>query len=115
MVEGSYEVWLYNGEGIYLMNLNVIDEEFDGELDKTYIPGRNVIFNFDMEGKEFLSISGNDITEDDYTFNSGVLTIKYSYIERLLQDNPTRERIILDFRLKSGDDTLINYLVINIE
>ena len=113
--EGTYEVWLYNNEGIYLINLDVIDEEFDGELDKTYIPGRNIIFNFDMEGKEFLSLSGNGITVDDYTFNAGVLTIKYTYIIRLLDENPDRERIILDFRLTTGSDTEINYLVINID
>lgn len=113
--EGTYEVWLYNGEGIYLINLEVVDEEFDGELDKTYVPGRNVVFNFDMEGKEFLSLSGNGITEDDYTFNAGVLTIKYTYIISLLEENPDRERIILDFRLVVGLDTEINYLVINID
>jgi len=75
----------------------------------------DVVFLFDVQGSEFVSISGDDITEADYIFKDGILTIKNEFIVKFFQENLDKDSIILTYRFKgttvtNGKETPINYL-----
>lgn len=75
----------------------------------------DVIFTFDIGLGSFDTLSGTSITIDDYTFIDGVLTIKNSYIERLLDLNPTRKSLILTYSMKQGTHTSLGNLLISLQ
>jgi uncharacterized protein YcfL len=69
-------------------------------------------FRLELDGCEWDSLSGNNITPSDYSFADGTLTISRSFLDPLFDENPTRN-VVLGFLLNDGDDSIVGILVIN--
>lgn len=74
--------------------------------------GSDITFKFALFGAAINTINGADITSDDYIINGDELTIKASFIDAILTDNPDRETVIFSYTLKLGDKIIIGYLFI---
>src|SRR5690606_29795539 len=75
----------------------------------------DVVFYFDLLGAELVSISGDGIKEEHYTFENNVLTVSNEFIVQYFQENLGKDNIILTYRFKgvtivNGKETPINYL-----
>ncbi len=80
-----------------------------------YQTNQNIVYQFELFSGTFNGLSGQDITEADYTFSDGTLTINASFIESLLTANPERTRVIFSYVLETEDgDIFIGYLFIDI-
>ena len=81
----------------------------------TYVSEQDIVLTFELFGGTFENLSGNTITEDEWSESDGVLTIDYGFVERILDDNPERETIILGYHLKHGDFIVVGYIFIHID
>ena len=78
-----------NGEGISF-TVEVTDHtppaaagQVTENFDKNTVEQRDISFSFNMGDNVFNGLSGNDVTEDDYTFDGSVLTIKKEFLANL--------------------------------
>jgi hypothetical protein len=76
--------------------------------------GKDVEVIFNLCEYNFSSLSGNNITEDDYVYADGVLTIYQTYVDRILEAQPDRKMLILAFVIARDDrmHTVIGYIFI---
>jgi hypothetical protein len=79
-----------------------------------YTPDVDMIFQFDLHGGSFVGLSGNDITTSDYVFLDNELIIYASFIEKILDDNPSRETVILVYQLTKNSNIFMGFIFINI-
>lgn len=73
----------------------------------------DILLLFEPLNGEFISLSGNNITENDYNLMDNQLTIKHDYIDSILDENPDRNTIILGYQFALDGDITIGYLFIN--
>ena len=79
-----------------------------------YISQMDMTFEFMLHGGSFLSLSGNEIESTDYIFSDNTLTIYSSYVESILLENPSRERIILLYQLEKNQDIIMGFIFIEL-
>jgi hypothetical protein len=107
---------IYTNEGITILNISLED------ILKPYLKGQSeIVFMldsldditvvFELCGGSFISLSGFDITEDDYSVVNGVLTINNSYITTVL-DSLVEETFMLGYYLENDSIITIGYLFI---
>lgn len=80
-----------------------------------YIPMQDVAVTFALYQGSFDLLVGNDITETDYRIENGILTIDASYFEAILQENPDRQTVILQYYLSFQEESTWGYLVIRMQ
>ena len=79
-----------------------------------YDRNTDIVYEFELFSGSFNGLSGQDITQSDYTFIEGTLTIKAQFIESLLVANPERSRVIFSYVLETEEgDIFIGYLFID--
>ena len=74
----------------------------------------NLTFTFDLKGGSFNGLGGNNIKSEDYTFESGILTISKTYIDEVIALDPNRTMLILTYVLENEPHVVIGYLFISI-
>ena len=94
--------------------VNILNPALISDDHIIYQEDMDMSFTFELNGGEFIGLSGNNITTDDYTFEDELLVIKASYIHRLLEDNPNRETVILVYQLSKGSNVIMGFIFINI-
>ncbi|MFU8792787.1 MAG: hypothetical protein ACNA7K_02070 [Acholeplasmataceae bacterium] len=77
--------------------------------------GTDMVFIFNLLGAQFLGLSGNNITSNDYHFSDDTLIINPLFVEQILNENPDRKSVILSYQIQLDDDFIVGYLFINIE
>ncbi len=74
--------------------------------------GEDMSFAFELFGGEISSLSGQDITSDDYSITEDQITIYSSFIDGILNDNPDRETVIFSYTIRKDEDIKIGYIFI---
>ncbi|GEM_PF-4617054 len=101
--------------GIIELTLDTTDKNnphFICDTSATY-QGEDLTFEVEpLEGE--LSAIDNAITEEEYHYDNGTLTLEASYFEALLEDEPDRETIMLGVQFTQDGDTTITYLFIDL-
>lgn len=75
------------------------------------------MFKFHLGEATFVNIiagHNDNMDTNDYNMTDDTLTIKESFVSRLLDDNPDRQTIILTYQLKFGTKFIIGYLFIHL-
>lgn len=106
---------LYTSSGI--IELNVVFTDINEPYPikgQTYIQNANqdVTIRFEMMDGILLSLTGNGITEEDYSFEASILTISSSFLDPLFTDNPARN-IMIGLNYLVGEDSVIGIIVIH--
>ena len=108
-------ITIHTDQGIVKIDLGFIDSEtphFISETTLTY-DFTSIVLIFEPLGGELVSLSGNDISEDDYEIVYNRLFIEPSYFDAILEDNPDRSTVILGYQFTKDGDITIGYLFIN--
>lgn len=77
----------------------------------------SLVFKFHLGEATFVNIiagHNDNMDTNDYNMTDDTLTIKESFVSRLLDDNPDRQTIILTYQLKFGTKFIIGYLFIHL-
>jgi uncharacterized protein YcfL len=105
-------------EGIYEIRIDVVDTRKPYLVSSSQINvalGADAVVTFELYDGEFVSLSGNDITEDDYSVVGNVLTISGSYIQAIFQRDAERTVLILGYYLTANEHITVGYLFIRIQ
>ncbi len=107
---------VYTSEGITILNIAFEDTEkpyLKGQSELTFLTSSldDITVEFELCGGSFISLSGFDITLEDYSVENGVLTINNSYITDVL-DNLVEETFMLGYYLENDGIITIGYLFI---
>lgn len=105
----DYEIDVY----IY-MDLIKIDKPIMVSSNYAVYKGQDLTFTFDLKGGLFEGLSGPDLTTDDYSFTDGILTIKASYIERMIQKDSSTTSLVLPFLLTNKPHLVFGFISIKI-
>jgi len=84
--------------GILELTITISDTrkpEITSPLSVNYQMDTNLVFEYEAYAGSLHLISGNDITEDDYTFDESTFTIDFDYIHSKFTENPERNTLIL--------------------
>jgi hypothetical protein len=104
-------------EGIYEVRIDIVDTRKPYLVSSSQINvtlGADAVVTFELYDGEFVSLSGNDITENDYAVVGNVLTINGGYIQSIFQRDPERTVLILGYYLTANEHITVGYLFIRI-
>lgn len=112
---GTPYLLIYTSNGI--IELNIVFNDVNQPYliyGQTYIQTVNHDLNIRFEAMNGIlsGLSGNDITEDDYSVTNSVLTISSQFLDPLFNANPTRN-VIIGYNFTVGEDTVIGIIVIH--
>ena len=79
----------------------------------TQAPTKDLVFQYELFGGVFLTLSGNDITSNDYIINENVVTIKTSFIDAYFEAHPELQTLSLKYDLQKDDQFVFGYIFIN--
>lgn len=113
-VEGFTVILDYEIDVYVYMDLIKIEKPIMVSSNYAVYKGADLSFTFDLKGGLFEGLSGTDITEDDYTFEDGILTIKSSFIERMIEKDPDTTTLILPFLLTNKPHLVFGFISIKI-
>ncbi len=113
-VSGLVLVLDYDIDVYIYMDLVKIEKPIMVSSNYAVYKGVDLTFTFDLKGGSFEGLSGTDLTADDYSFIDGNLTIKASYIERMIQKDPTTTSLVLPFLLTNKPHLVFGFISIKI-
>jgi hypothetical protein len=111
----TYEV--YTNSGYFLITITVIETErphLYSSSSVNYQSGQDITLEFNLLGGSFIKVEGNDISNQDYTFDDELLIINDSYVESILESNPDRSTIILSYQLEKDQNSFTGLIFIYI-
>lgn len=113
-VNGFEITFKYDVDVLVYMDLVIIGKpEMVSSNSATY-KGEDLSFEFDLKGGLFESLNGTDLQSDDYTFTGSVLTIKASYIERMIQKDPSATTVFLTFLMTNSPHVVFGFISIKL-
>lgn len=81
----------------------------------TYLDGEDIVVLFRLYLGQFDGLVGNDISQEDYIEEDGTLTIYSSFLDAILEVNPDRKTVILQYNLSLEDRYTWGYLIIHLQ
>jgi|GEM_PF-3415835 len=115
---GEYQVLIYANIGLIHLNIQIVDtrKPYMVSSSQIYVSlGQSATLEFVLYDGEIGSVSGNDITEEDYTIEGSTLIINGEYIQRIFTRDPERTVLILGYTLTANQHITIGYLFIRIQ
>lgn len=115
---GEYQILIYANIGLIHLNIQIVDtrKPYMVSSSQIYVSlGQSVNLEFVLYDGEIVSVSGNDITEDDYTIEGSTLIISGEYIQRIFTRDTERTVLILGYTLSANQHITIGYLFIRIQ
>ncbi len=77
--------------------------------------GNDATFKFQMYGCSLIGIyTTPEITNEDFSFREGILTIKKEFIESIIAAEPARKQIFFQYELLNQELTVIGYFTIRL-
>lgn len=76
---------------------------------------KDVIFTFELYGGTFLGVYATPDLSEGYVFESGTLTIKKSYIDKIIESEPNRTQIFFQYEVQNNELTVVGYLTIRLK
>lgn len=112
---GIHYFKVYTTTGLVELQIQVVDDRApfmisDHEI--VVLQGENAPFTFELYDGYFTSVSGNDITAEDYKVEGSILIIQSTYIDTIFQEDEGRQVIILAYSITANDHIVIGYLFI---
>ena len=104
----------YDVDVYMYVSLITIEKPIMVSSNTTTYKGSDVTFEFDLKGGIFESLSGIDLEETDYTFIDNILTIKASYIEKMIQKYPDSHTIFLTYFMSNSPHVVFGFISIKI-
>ncbi|MGD9910624.1 MAG: hypothetical protein AB7U79_08510 [Candidatus Izemoplasmatales bacterium] len=114
---GDHVFYFVFEDSVHALLLTIIDTRTPSLIGTNQIAvdaGSDVVVEFSLYNGSFVSLSGNDITTEDYSIVSGILTIDGSYIQNKFVNEPGRTTLILSYTLQAADSIIIGYLFITL-
>jgi hypothetical protein len=113
---GTYTITLILDNGVVDIIMTVLNEERPYMTSPNTVPyqDEDLSFTFELFGGTINTVSGLDITEDDYTINESTLTIKSTFIDQVIENDPDRETIIISYTLLKDDLTIVGFIFIEV-
>ncbi|HBY65430.1 MAG TPA: hypothetical protein DEG42_03455 [Acholeplasmataceae bacterium] len=102
-------------QGFYIIDINIITTEKPYLINSSEVFTdftKNLILTFELFDGFIGTLSGNDITTDDYTIDGNTIVIDIDYVEAKFIADEERTTLILVYTLEQGDDIVIGYLFI---
>ncbi len=115
---GEFVFMLTTSDGIFEIQLLIYDTRKPYMISSSQIYvsfGVDVVLDFMLFDGEFMSLSGNDITEEDFLVEGSRLTISGDYIQFIFTRDPERTVLILGYTLAANEHITIGYLFIRIQ
>lgn len=115
---GEFVFTLTTSDGIFEIQLSIYDTRKPYMISSSQIDvvlGVDVILDFMLFDGEFVSLSGNDITSEDYLVVGSQLTISGDYIQFIFTRDSERTVLILGYTLTANEHITIGYLFIRIQ
>jgi len=113
---GNVDFTLVTDKGNFSLRIEVSDFRLPYLVSPssfTYVEGTDAVLTFEMYGGSFFGMSGNDITEANYSFSGNQLTIDYDYIIGKFTESPERTALILGYTLTYPGGATIGYIYIH--
>ncbi len=101
----SYEFKLVTNLGDHYITLKFSEEEkpyLFAKMHQTNLYDDLYIY-FDEQDADFVQLNGHDITEDDYSYESGLLIIKANYLYKVYNMNPKRKNLIITYQFEKKE------------
>lgn len=101
--------------GSFQISINIFDTSKPYMMSKSEVFtdfSNDVVFIYDLFGGSISGLTGNNITSSDYSIRNNTLTISKTFIESVFSLEPTRETLILEYTLESGNNVVIGYIFI---
>ena len=119
--ETGHTFEIQTSEGVYELSLTV-DESHPSHLltnaSIRFKEGEDIVVKTETYGfgiRSFSGSSNDNLTDSDYVIEDETLTIESDYFERLIDENPDREKAIMSIALSDGNDgTIVSYLFIDL-
>ncbi len=118
--EDRYELHIEGTGGELLLNLKIVDQEkphLVSSPSHEYVPGKDIHFYFEVLGGSVSSLNpptGIELDEDDYTVEENLLIIHHEFIEKVREDDPEREMLIMILVLQNEGHSTISNLFISL-
>lgn len=115
LIPQSYELTVSQGTmGSFTLNLSIVETElpYIVSYNTMQYDEEDVSFIYELFGGVIVSLSGNNITADDYIIDSNMVTIKSSFIDSYFSSNPDQISLSLKYDLNVGDSYVFGYIFI---
>ncbi len=124
LIKWEYLETLQLGEGYFLLEtsaglldlvINVTDTrkpEITSPVSVIYQMDTDLVFEYEVYAGEFVMISGNDITADDYTYDDDSFTIDFDYMHGKFLESSEREALILQVLFNYPEGVVYNIIFI---
>ncbi len=106
---------LYTEQGIIDLNLQYTNTlvPFMRSDNTVEFNSEDILLVFELCGGTLSDISGNDITESDYTQVGNILIIDSDFVQALFDESPERNSVIISYQLRANDEIVIGFVFIN--
>ncbi len=101
--------------GSFEVTINILDTTRPYMISQSQIYtalDQDVIVMFELFGGEVRSLSGNNITVEDYMIDGSSVTINHTFIQNAFTEDPSRETLIIGYTLERGLDMVVGYIFI---
>ncbi|HPZ28032.1 MAG: hypothetical protein WBL36_02040 [Bacilli bacterium] len=114
---GKYQCRIFADDILYQLQVTVTSGERPYIISDTavsYQTGEDIVLLVELAGGSFAGLTGNNIGDGDYEFVEDRIIIYSSYVERIIEDNPDRKKIVLLYTLNQGKVNIIGDIIINL-
>jgi hypothetical protein len=114
---GEYTFLLTTSEGLIELQLLIYDtrKPYLVSSSQVYLTlGDDAVIEFKLYDGTFNSLSGNDISSEDYSIVGSTLTIDGEYIESIFTRDVERTVIILGYYISTGSHVILGYIYIRL-
>ena len=112
---GKHTFKVVTYEGYFMVEMNIIDTIKPYIISSSEVNSdfsTDIIFLYELFEGSIKSVTGNDITADDYSIDGGVLTVDIDYVRNKFETEPERTTLILSYTLEQGENIVLGYLFI---
>lgn len=113
-IEDTQDFNVYTKEGMDTLRINVVDQAIPSLLSQDYLnyQGQDIVSVFDLAGGIFLSLSGYQISQEDYHFEDGILVVDHLYIDDYFANNLDEDKLVLTYQISLDDSVFTGYIYI---
>jgi hypothetical protein len=113
--DNTLTFYVFTNEGYHPVEIDKQNDTSPSIYSENIVTFTNsdLYFQFDLAGGELVEIKGNDIDSEDYTLIHNTLIINKEFVSNLFTLNDDRTTVILSYQLKTNDDIIVAYIIIN--
>ena len=111
---GEHQFLIWTNKGNVILEVDVLDDRSPYMISNNniYFTDQDLELTFMLYDGVILSLSGNDITADDYQIDDNTIIIDIDYVQGKFDENPSRTTLILGYHLTANEHLVVGYLFI---